>query len=486
MKGIKLFLILKELTTDEVKDLKKAVHSPIYTTNKRVKSLYEVLRHYHPKYPETQAFKEKIFKKIYPNEAYEDQKLRRVFSQLREITEQFLIHLQIQTNTFQKERLLANAYKERKLYSLYQQKATLLRKNLEAYPCLDVELLRERALLNKEFSYFNKKNFQKSYQYLAAFIDDLNQYFLTERCMAEADLKVLEKTWGTQKVLPFTAIIQQMKTQLLEERPPNLQLYIQLSTLSEEATIAAFEQVKDTYFQYVDQLTSRDQLIIFTHLTNFCTHQINLGDKAYSTRLMNLYQAGLEKELLYNPNGLLDSVLYRNIGMLAILNKNFNWANQFLHQYETRLDIQDRHEVKSICMGFLHFYQNNYDKTVTVLVNKNFKNINNILSAKDLVLRCYFELFLKDRHYYPLFDSFAQSFTIYIKRKGIASSKGERYLTLIKFLQNIATKIYSIKDYKSLIQKWEEGIQATEAIASRKWVLNKINSFKTTPTRLNF
>ena len=162
MKRTKLFLLLQQLTYDEIKKLKKAVHSPIYTTDKRVKSLYKVLRSYYPDYSETQDFKKKIFLKIFPKEAFNDQKLRRVISQLREITEQFLLQEHINKNEYLTGRILANVYKERKLYDLYQQKTEGLMTHLTKHPCLDVDLLRERALLNKEYSYFNKNDFQKS------------------------------------------------------------------------------------------------------------------------------------------------------------------------------------------------------------------------------------------------------------------------------------------------------------------------------------
>ena len=95
VKGVKLFLILKGLSGHEIKELKKAVQSPLYNTNERLICLYEVLKKQHPIFPNTTTFKEKIFRRIFPTEAFNDQKLRRAFSQLREVTEQFLIHQQI-------------------------------------------------------------------------------------------------------------------------------------------------------------------------------------------------------------------------------------------------------------------------------------------------------------------------------------------------------------------------------------------------------
>ena len=101
MKGVKLFLILGGLTNTEIRDLKKVIQSPLYNTNRRLIYLYEALRKYHPNFPNTLAFKKKLFGKAFPSEAYDDQKLRRTFSQLREVTEQFLIYQQLNKNKFE-------------------------------------------------------------------------------------------------------------------------------------------------------------------------------------------------------------------------------------------------------------------------------------------------------------------------------------------------------------------------------------------------
>lgn len=478
MKGVKLFLILEGLSGPEIKELKKAVQSPLYNTNERLVNLYEVLRKQHPTFPNTTAFKEKIFRETFPTEPFNDQKLRRAFSKLREVTEQFLIHQQINQNKLIKEKLLAAAYKERQLFDFYEAKMEQLIQQIEAHPCLDVDLLKERAFWAKEQCLLHKADFQKSSAYLIEFTDYLNKYFVAERCLAAADYKVLEKTLGKQKEQQFADLIHQMSFKLIDEAHPNLQLYTLLSDLVDRADDVTFNNVKDFYFKYFDQLTAKDKLIVFTHLTNFCTNKINLGEKKYRSKLMNLYQIGLEKELLINSNGQLDSVLYRNIGMLAILNGSFLWAAQFLNDYEDRLARTERIEVKSICTGFLYFYQNKYDETINLLNQQDFKNINNTLSAKDLILRSYFELFLLDRAYYSLFKAFAQSFSIYIRRKGIDKSKGKRYINLIKFLLHIVNKIYAIKDCSMLIKQWETDLYATQTIASRKWVFQKINSFK--------
>lgn len=477
MKGAKLLVILQDFSKEEMKALKKVVLSPMHTTNTRLLKLYQILYAHHPIYLNTLDFKEKIFRKVFPKEKYNDQKLRRIFSQFRELVEQFLLTQHLQTNSYQKDKLLAAIYKKRNLYVLQEQKMEKLLKQIESHKYLDVHLLREKAFLMKEWCYVDKANFQKSLDYLKKFNQTLNHYYLAEHSLLELDFSIVEKTLGKGDNLPFYNFLPLMKQQLLHQVTPNLNLYFELTKLAKNQDEAIFLKAEQAYLQCYEHLTDQDRMVIFTHLTNFCTNQINQGKKTYSNRLMNLYQLGLEQKLLFNPNGQLDIVLYRNISMLAILNQEFEWATYFLNTYEEYLDKESGREMKNLCNGYLHFYRKEYETTIDLLYNLELQNINNILSAKELVLRSYFELFLTDRNYFSLFNSFAQSFIIYIKRKEIASSKGKRYINLIKFLRNVANKLYSIKDCSSLLKKWESDINTSKSIASKKWVLSKIKSF---------
>jgi len=478
MKEIKLFLILKSLSKEEMKELEKGVHSPIFNKNKRMILLFNALNYFHPKFEKSLDFKQKIFKKVFGKEVYNDLKLRRAFSQFKEIVEEVLVFLQLQKKSFTKKKLLIQFYKIHAALPLLKEKMELLMGEINQAIYPDVNFLREKALLLKEYSYLDGHDLKKDSQYLVEFVTCLNQYFVAEQCLAGADLKVLSRTLATEKELPFLKEITSM-TRSIKEQSPNLELYSHLKDLVEKADESTFVKVQKLFFTHFDNLTDHDQLIIMTQLINFCTNQMNMGQIYIQPKLMELYKFGLEKEFLFNTTNQFDPVQYRNISMLAILQGDFDWAIKFLKEYELKLSVSDRLEVQPICMGYLYFYKNDYQKTIDILLQNDFRVINNILSARNLVLRSYFELFLLDRNYYSLFHAYAQSFSIYIHRQKVAKPISQRYLKLIQLLQKIATKIYNFKKITKQIPSWKSYIDNTHAIASKEWVKEKIVNLKT-------
>lgn len=478
MKKGKLFSILSSFSMVEMKGLQKMLRSPFFNSNKQLELCYLQLEKYHPAFLFPPNFKEKLFKKLYPQLPYNDQKIRKLFTQMRAVAEEYLIHLAIQNDSFSKQRLLAQAYKERQLPSFYQAKLADLSKQLEETTLLDVDLLRESALLAKEYCHFYKADYQKSQYYLAQFINQLNCYFVAERCLARLDLKVLEKTKAYAKPIPFETMVLQMSFELFDASTLNLHLYALLSDLIERSDEPSFQYIKTFYFSCFEQLNQKDQQLILTHLTNFCTNQINLGQTNYRSELLTLYQKGLAEGLFFYQNGQLDAVLFRNIAMVAILNRDFVWTEQFILEYKGKLNPLEKKEVSTICYGYFYFYQNDFQQATELIGQQAFRQLNNALSAKDLLLRSYFELFLQDSAYYPIFNSFAQAFTIFIKRKKIAKAKSLRYLNLIKCLSSLATKMYNLKNYDNLIEKWEGILKNDGEVASKKWVLSKIALLK--------
>jgi len=478
MKVAKLFVLLKKLSSEEFKALKKAIHSPIFNSNIRVEMLYEALRPHHPIYDATPVFKEQLFVKVFPNEPFSDQKLRRVFSQLRELIEQTLLHWRINKDEYKKQKLLADIYKERNLIEVHKTKLNQVLSIINKQPVLDSEQLRDKAMVMRDLCYLSKTDFQTSIVYLKKLLDNLDQYYITERWLVNLDLKTMEKTLGKQDIA-CPIFVELLGSMQLQEAPLNLQLYAQLTSLIEEVNDPKYKKVEQDYWTFYDQLTPKDQKLIFHHLTNFCTNEINLGKLSYRQKLMDLYQVALEKGLLINENNKIDTVQYRNIATLSVLIGNFVWAEKFINDYEKHLIKQERVVIKNISLGFLHFYKKDFHKVTDILQTQTFVNINNTLSAKSLLLRSYFELLISDQRYFTLFDSFSDSFAIYIKRKKLSKEKGERYNSLVRILQKVGTRINSRKEYKHLIKKWKMEVNTAKAIASRRWVLEKLEELKT-------
>ena len=91
MKGKKLFILLSALDAEEFTLLGRAVRSPLMNTNQRVVALYEYFQSFYPLLEGPELEGEVLFSCLFPDEAYNDYKLRRLISSLSQLVEQFLV-----------------------------------------------------------------------------------------------------------------------------------------------------------------------------------------------------------------------------------------------------------------------------------------------------------------------------------------------------------------------------------------------------------
>jgi len=68
---MKLAKLFASLNKNEMKQLRKAIDSPLFNTNPRVIKLFEVLRSAHPLLNNEPRTRKKIFKKVFPKAKYD-------------------------------------------------------------------------------------------------------------------------------------------------------------------------------------------------------------------------------------------------------------------------------------------------------------------------------------------------------------------------------------------------------------------------------
>ena len=154
MVNSKLIKLLKSLSEAEFKGLQVFVQSPAYNTNTNVLRLYRALKKYFPDFESPKLEKEKIFKKLFPNQAFSDVKLRQLRSKLSKIIEEYLIYLEFQKDEFRKKKLLTEIYGKRNLYVEFKRGTENLLWELEKQPYRDAEYFYDRYLLQRDFFLF--------------------------------------------------------------------------------------------------------------------------------------------------------------------------------------------------------------------------------------------------------------------------------------------------------------------------------------------
>jgi hypothetical protein len=211
-----------------------------------------------------------------------------------------------------------------------------------------------------------------------------------------------------------------------------------LDLLTQHPTMAAFEETFEFFLKMVSRLSGTDKQFGLLHLLNFAINQVNKGETGYQPLVLRLYKLGLDQGVLISEGKISDTT-FSNIASTASALKEFEWTKNFILQYEKYLSPEVQEETTTLSFGYLYFHQNDYVKAVEKLQFFTSQHINKVLSSKNLLLRCYFELSLKDSSYFTVFTSFANAYDKFIKReKQLSATRKTWYKNLISTMVSLA------------------------------------------------
>ncbi len=469
----KLVKILKTLPPEDFKRFNKMLRSPLYTSNPSLPLLYSLLRKHYPEFNSSRLVKEKVFKKLFPDLPYSDIKLRNLMREMTKLLEDFLIHLELQRNSLQRDQLLSRIYGQRKLHRFFEKSIYQLQHQLNESPYRDA-------------TYF-RQSFELKHNLLSNFpIPDLNQKSALFR-ETEEDLDQLyayHKLWFECEGRNFNALyaggrreeLEKQKQKLkVEAKSPLYQLYSDIIQLQETKKDTLFEQIKNQFFEQIQHIRPPSREEIFGWLNNYLVGKMKEDDQHYNQLTLDFYKTSLQHGILSQESNLINS-FYLNILTCSAKAKDFEWAQQFMLEYDQYLTGGTRGDIKNLGLAYLYFHQQRFSKAVDLLADYHFVHPLYALSARIHHLRCCFELFLTDSTYYDLLIAQSQAFERLVRRhQMISKAKVAAYLNFAQFIRKLAAVRLKGKINKEEKMKFKSQLEKQKITMSRSWLLEKID-----------
>src|SRR5437762_7687979 len=107
MKDSKLISILKTFSKEEFKEFGKFVDSPFFSKGRNLKPLYEALKKFYPSFEIPEFSAEKIFGMLHKNETYSAVLIRKLFSDMTRLAEEYLFNKTFRSERFDINKALA-------------------------------------------------------------------------------------------------------------------------------------------------------------------------------------------------------------------------------------------------------------------------------------------------------------------------------------------------------------------------------------------
>lgn len=473
---MKIFQLLAVLSKAELKLLRKAVQSPLYNTNPTVIRLFEVLRPLHPNFDDALKARQKLFKKLFPAEEYNDYKLRWHFSELTKVIEQLLLYLAQENDAFEKQKRLTEIYRNRNLHALFSKSTKNLLSQLAVNNRQQTDVrvhLHKVDLLSDAYFHPLYDKYAIKDDFLEQASESLEVYFATKKLWLTIALKNKEKL--QRKTYQYNFLETITNNHDLVNQNERLIAYSQVLKLLEDNPDFEFEQYETYCFNTIAQLEKKDQQLLLINGLNYLIRQNNRG--FYTPALiLQWYQKGLALDLLIE-NNLISEATFGNIVIYSGKAKQFDWGKNFIEEYQHFLNKENRQELANYYEGLLYYLQKSYDKALIQLQQNQSKSPYGY-RTKVTIIRILFEKALKDYSYFEPLIASLNNFQASIKRdKYFKQDRFDKHLNFIQLLRKVVRKLTQ-KESKMEVKNWlTKQLAHSEPIYGKQWFLEQIDEF---------
>lgn len=468
----KIYTILHQFSKVEINRLEKYVQSPYFNRSETLVTLLGVyIKNIESRKPKTYT-KEALWEILHPKDKYDDARLRKYNSDLLGLVEGYMAQQLYDENPLHQAIYLMDAVARKKMDKLHNStvRSTRLLSDKQQY----------RPASYYYYQYQIERNYYKLTDYeskrddksnIEEIINNLDRFYLAEKLKYYLEILTRQRVIShAYDVLFIEEILQHLEKQQYLEFPPIAIYYQVYLTHRDPDNEVHYYRLKELINTHIDTFPPEEAYSIYRIALNYCIGKWNKGSIPFQEEYLHIYEELLDKrEILEKVE--FTSSSFRNTVVAACRLKKYNWAEKFIQNFQDKLPKEERDNTVSTNLAIVYFYQKKYDKVIDLLKGVEYIDILANLSAKSMLLMTYYEMDEAN-----LLFSFMESFKVFLSRhKSITAERKKAYLDLIKFVKKL-TEI--IPRDKKAIAKLKAELEETKNVASRNWLLEKVEEME--------
>jgi hypothetical protein len=263
-------------------------------------------------------------------------------------------------------------------------------------------------------------------------------------------------------------IIEHVQSNNYSDTPPILIYHQILLSYKEPEDHGHFEKIKSLINQHIHLFPDNEVAEILDSALNYCIKKMNAGEPGFLEEAFNLYKEWLIKDLL-KVRGHINPFHFKNIVTIGLRLKEFDWIENFIHQYSIFLESRFQENAVTFNLAQLYFYKNDYPKVIRQLSQVEYDDMTYNLNSKTLLMASYYEL-----DEIEALGSLLDSFRVYLSRnKELPATRRKHYLNTIGIVRKLSK--LTPGDSKE-IEKLKTEVENTQGVVSKNWIMEKLTS----------
>jgi len=464
----RLIEVLRTLSRKERRDLSKWVISPAYNQRKDVVLLLEYLIEKENLQSDDKLLKEEVFEKVYPDEPYDDAKMRQVMHFLFKVVEAYLIHITAVENKIMEQLLLAKFYRRRGLSKSFEKSIKRIEDLQKGKFTRDDQFLYEEFLVQLEkYKFFNKASRRIAKFNLQEISDVFDQYYIANKLKQASWMLSHQAVFHTE----YDNVFLEHIISHLENTPdlldnPAIGIYFftfKMQANEEEET--HFIHLKESLRKNTGQLPLNEMQNLYLFAINYCAKKINNGKSQFISEAWELQKRGLEEGILIQ-DGYLNRFIYRNFITTGIRLGYYDKVNEYIFKYGELLREEYKDNFIKFSLAKLFYEKGSYEKAMELVSQYEFKDILVNLSAKTMLLKMYYE-----QSEFRVLESLLESMRAYLQRKKVLGYHKANYKNIIRYTK----KLLKVNPYsKAQVNKLRQEMEAVNPLTEKKWLLRQL------------
>jgi len=466
MQNTLIWDIIYTFSTPEIRRFRRFLESPYFNQRTDLIQLFEGLLPFRLKnnIPE----KTEIWKIIFPDKNYDNQEMRLLLSYFLKVLEQFLVVEKMMGNHLEQHALLLSAYREKNLNRHFQKALNRSEKQLQKQTFRHSEFYFSNFKLEQEKLFFQAKAGRTQALNLQSLEDNLDHAFLSMKLRQACTSLSHQAVFNTQYRIA-------LMEEILEKAAQPEFLIIPAISVYYHCYLALFESEKEVHFQNFKRILFENTALfpkeemrsLYLLVINFCIKKINANEEEYLREALDLYQKGLEENLLLEKERL-SRFSYNNIVGIALRLGDFEWAKWFVESYKNYLNKSYQEVTYSLSSARLAFELKEFDRALSYLQTADYKDLINSMVAKVLLLKIYFETNETD-----LLDSHLKTMKMFIRRNKKMGYHYQNWSNIIHYTQRLQELNFFDK---KAVKELSEIIEKEEVLTEKRWFLGKLGT----------
>ncbi|MCB0580022.1 MAG: hypothetical protein KDD10_12035 [Phaeodactylibacter sp.] len=473
MKDSNLLRLLRVLTKKELRLLKKKLsNSGPQATALLLKELLKSA----PRFEPDSLDEKKIFKKLYPKEPFNKQKLSYCKSNLYKEAQQLLAEEELATDTILFQRLLARRLQRRAGSGPFEDAmAGLERELLGIQNSFDYYLLDfDRHLLRLKHPETQKN--QANLSPLKAARQSLDSAYLAWQLYFELE-RISRRRYLNEQLPGALFPVGQLRELPLEYPPLVRLLFLAYKLYQAPDNRQQFANAFRALREMVSEIQPLERLELARYLLNFCIAKYNSGVPSFLQSQMDIYQWGNENGIFVIDKAI-DHTIFINAVVTAAVANKLDFAASFIKNNQNFVEPGIRSDTVNLSQAYIHFRRGEYLEAEQSLETIQAKeNYDFALRRQSLLLRAAYGQYINHIADYTKVEERCKAFRWFFQRDAyaVAEPRKEAYRNLEYFVRKLAWYHNQTERPSALKETLLKELDTKPSVA-KEWVKGEVAS----------